>query len=147
MVTKRKHVTKQGFCKILWRKLHLRRSLLLVLIHFCWAGGGRGLGFGCGHFFEFEWKEEGVGASWFFLLLGWALIRGWALIWINTVCAFIKSCREKWLQLIDMTLTLQDSGEHDTKPYNLNILSKNIKVLLFRIFLILFPSACKYAIP
>ena len=66
MVTKRKHVTKQGFCKILWRKLHLRRRLLLVLIHFCWAGGERGLGFGCGHFFEFEWKEEGVGAYWFF---------------------------------------------------------------------------------
>ena len=47
---------------------------------------------------------------------------------------------------MDMTLTLQDSGEHDTKPYNLNVLSKNIKVLLFWIFLILFPSAFKYAI-
>ena len=47
---------------------------------------------------------------------------------------------------MDMTRTLQDSGEHDTKPYNLNILSKSIKVLLFWIFLILFPSASKYAI-
>ena len=27
------------------------------------------MGFGCGRFFEFEWKEE-----------GWALTRGWALI-------------------------------------------------------------------
>ena len=32
-------------------------------------GGGRGVGFGCGRLFEFEWKEE-----------GWALTRGWALI-------------------------------------------------------------------
>ena len=47
---------------------------------------------------------------------------------------------------MDMMLTLQDSGEHDTKPCNLNILSNNNKVLLFWIFLILFPSASKYAI-
>ena len=61
MVTKCKHATKQGFCKILLRKLHLQGSLLLVLTHFCSVGGGSGLGFGCGHFFEFEWKGEGVG--------------------------------------------------------------------------------------
>ena len=30
--------------------------------------------------FEFEWEEEGVGAY-----SSWALIRGWALIRINTV--------------------------------------------------------------
>ena len=43
MVTKkREDVTKQGFCKILWRKLRLRESLLLVLIQF--VGGGAGVG-------------------------------------------------------------------------------------------------------
>ena len=35
---KREDVTKQGFCKILKRKLSFRGSLLLVLTHF-WAGG------------------------------------------------------------------------------------------------------------
>ena len=54
--------------------------------------GGRGVGFGCGRLFEFEWKGEGVAAySWLgayqlFLPLGWAFIRGWALIRINTEC-------------------------------------------------------------
>ena len=49
---------------------------------------------------------------------------------------------------MDMTLTLQDLGERDREPYNLNILSKNIKLkfFVFWIFLILFPSASKYAI-
>ena len=31
--TKRQEVTKQGFCKILWRKLRPRKSLLLKFIH------------------------------------------------------------------------------------------------------------------
>jgi len=69
-LTKCEEVTKQGYCKILGRTLHLRGSLLLVLIQFQsqyhssgWGGGGR--------LFEFDWEEEGV---------GWALIRGWALI-------------------------------------------------------------------
>ena len=30
-------------------------------MHFC-VEGGRGVGFGCGGLFEFEWKEEEVGA-------------------------------------------------------------------------------------
>ena len=40
LITKRDEVTKQGFCKILWRKLRLREGLL----EFVWAGvcwGGR----------------------------------------------------------------------------------------------------------
>ena len=37
-MTKREDVTKQGSCKILWRKLRLRGSLLLLFIQF----GGRG---------------------------------------------------------------------------------------------------------
>ena len=45
-------------------------------------GGERGVGFGCGRLFEFEWKGEGVGAYSrlgaykLFLPLGWAFIRG-----------------------------------------------------------------------
>ena len=54
-VTKREEVTKQGFCKILWRKLGTWGSLLLEFIHSSgWDGGER--------LFEFDWEEEGVGA-------------------------------------------------------------------------------------
>ena len=58
---KTRRVTKQGFCKILRRKLIPRGSLLLVLIQFqfqshChssrWGGGGR--------LTEFYWEREGV---------------------------------------------------------------------------------------
>ena len=64
LIKKREEVTKQGFCKIFWRKLRPRGSLLLVLIQVqfqshCfsreWGGGGR--------LFEFDWKEEGVGVG------------------------------------------------------------------------------------
>ena len=47
LITKREEGTKQGFCKILWRKLRLRGRLLLVLIQFqshchlsLWGGVG-----------------------------------------------------------------------------------------------------------
>ena len=91
---KREDVTKQGSCKILWRKLRLRGSLLLVLIQF-WGGWGGG-----GRLFEFKWEWEGGRVAWalirgwalinFFCLkdrrlFKWALIRGWALIRKNTV--------------------------------------------------------------
>ena len=78
LITKREEVTKQGFCKMLWRKLRPQGSFLLQFIHSSGWGGGEPL-------FEFDWKEEGAGAYKLFLPLGWALIRGWALIWINTV--------------------------------------------------------------
>ena len=39
-MTKREDVTKQGSCKILWRKLRLRGSLLLLFIQFGGGGGG-----------------------------------------------------------------------------------------------------------
>ena len=55
LITKREEVTKQGFCKILWRKLRPRRSLLLEFIHASGWGGGERL-------LEFDWDEEGVGA-------------------------------------------------------------------------------------
>ena len=37
-------------------------------------------GVGGERLFEFDWEEEGMGAY-----SGWAVIRGWALIRINTV--------------------------------------------------------------
>ena len=79
VITKREDVTKQGFCKILWRKLCLLGSLLLELIQenlLNLGGGGweweSGWG-GGGRFIEFELDRKGGG-------VGWALIRGWALI-------------------------------------------------------------------
>ena len=55
LIRKREDVTKQDFCKILWRKLRPRGSLLLEFIHSRGWGGGERL-------FEFDWEEEGVGA-------------------------------------------------------------------------------------
>ena len=55
LITKRKEVTKQGFCKILSRKLRPGESLLLEFIHSSGWGGGERL-------FEFDWEEDGVGA-------------------------------------------------------------------------------------
>ena len=55
LIIKREEVTKQDFCKILWRKLRSRGSPLLEFIHSSgWNGGER--------LFEFDWEEEGVGA-------------------------------------------------------------------------------------
>ena len=51
VITKLEDVTKQGFCKILCRKLRLRGSLLLVLIQFFSVGRSNGVGWG-GHLFE-----------------------------------------------------------------------------------------------
>ena len=89
LLTKRKKVTKQGFCKRLRRKLRLRRSLLLVPIQFrfqsnCHSSGWGGVGaylslIGRGR----EW--------WWALIRGWALIRVWALIRINTVYKQIRA--------------------------------------------------------
>ena len=52
VLTKSEDARKQGFCKVLWRKLRLRVGLLLSLIGVFEVGSG----------------------------VGWALIRGWALI-------------------------------------------------------------------
>ena len=62
LITKREEVTKQGLCKILWRKLRPRGSVLVEFIHQSGWGGSKRL-------FEFDFEEE-----------GWAIIRGWALI-------------------------------------------------------------------
>ena len=55
LITKREEVTKQGFCKILWRKLRPRGSVPLEFIYSSGCGGGERL-------FDFDWEEEGVGA-------------------------------------------------------------------------------------
>ena len=55
VITKREEVTKQGFCKIRWRKLRTRGSLFLEFIHSSGCGGGERL-------FEFDWEGEGVSA-------------------------------------------------------------------------------------
>ena len=49
--TKCEEVTKQGFCKIFWRKLRPQGSLLLEFIHMGGWGGGE-------HLFEFDCEEE-----------------------------------------------------------------------------------------
>ena len=68
VTTKREDVTKQGSCKMLSRKLHLRESLLLVLVLIQFLGGGVGV------VAYLSLSGKGV---------GWALIRGWALINIS----------------------------------------------------------------
>ena len=82
-VTKREEVTKQGFCKILGRTLRLRGSLLLVLIQFQFQSHYRssrwgGRLFEAGRLLTFSAFRMGAYSR-------WALIRGWALIRINTV--------------------------------------------------------------
>ena len=103
--TKREDVTKQGFSKILWIKIRLRESLLFnstysisisislsltsIFSEFSgtafsmsdivgggWGGGGRF--FGTGRLLPFSAIRMGAYSR-------WALIRGSALIWINTV--------------------------------------------------------------
>ena len=44
VATKSEEVTKQGFCKILRKKLRLREGLLLSFIGVCVGGGGVGGG-------------------------------------------------------------------------------------------------------
>ena len=94
--TKRKDVTKQGFCKILWRKLRLQWSLLLVLIQFLGGVRGKGVGWG-GRLLTFSAFRIGAYSR-------WALIRGWALIRINTVSAEIlcwwRNTTQIWVVLL-----------------------------------------------
>ena len=73
VITKREDVTKQGFCKILWRKLRLREGLLLCLIWVCVGGSGVG-----GRLFE-------AGHLLTFSAFGMGAYSRWALIRINTV--------------------------------------------------------------
>ena len=63
VMTKLKDVTKQGSCKILWRKLRLQGSLLLVLIQFFWGGGWVG-GVGVGVVAYLSLSEIGREVGW-----------------------------------------------------------------------------------
>ena len=87
LITKREEVTKQGFCKILWRKLRLREGLLLSLIRLLLEFFLEGVGWG-GRLFEagrlLTFSAFSMGAY-----SRWALIRGWAIIRINTVIFFL----------------------------------------------------------
>ena len=101
VITKREDVTKQGSCKLLWRKLRLRGSLLSVIIQvfFFWGGGG-GAGWEregevrVGAYLSLSVRGRGWGGGgrlltfsvfWMGAYSRWALIRGWALFRINTV--------------------------------------------------------------
>ena len=92
LITKREEVTKQGFCKILWRKLRPNRIYSLKWVGWGWAliwvwlwGGGGG------RLLTFSAFRMGAYSR-------WALIRGWALIRINTVPSFRTLCPFKLLQ-------------------------------------------------
>ena len=94
VTTKLQDVTRQGSCKTLWRKLRLRGSVLLVLIQFFGggvvvvtylssSGSGREVGWG-GRLLTFSAFRMGAYSR-------WALIRGWALIRINTVFRMLRN--------------------------------------------------------
>ena len=85
LITRGEEVTKQGFCKILWRKLGPSSGKSLLRIYslkwvgwgwaliWVWLGGGGG-----GRLLTFSAFRMGAYSR-------WALIQGWALIRINTV--------------------------------------------------------------
>ena len=79
LITKSEDVTKQGFCKVLWRKLRLREGLLLSLIGVLWEGVGWGWAIIRG------WALITFSAFRMGAYSRWALIRGWALNRIHTV--------------------------------------------------------------
>ena len=64
-----------------------------MLIQFFFGGGGGGGWGGGGRLFEFMWEWEGGRVGWA-LIRGLALIRGWALNRINTVRQKIASERK-----------------------------------------------------
>ena len=79
VLTKSEDVAKQSFCKILRRKLRLREGLLLSLIGvFVGESEVGGRFFEAGRLLTFSAFSMGAYSR-------WALIRGWALIRINTV--------------------------------------------------------------
>ena len=74
LITKRDEVTKQGFCKTLWKKLRLvTRVLVLIQFQFQFIAT-QVSGVGVGAYLSLIGRRRGgVG-------VGWALIRSWALI-------------------------------------------------------------------
>ena len=117
LITKREDVTKQGFCKILWRKLRLRWSLSYYSTYSIFF------------LFWWEWKG-GLGRGWpllTFPALGWglwaysrwSLIWGWALIRINTVSQSTKYVKRRHIFL---NWVLREEGKFTAlcsrPPYN-----------------------------
>ena len=92
VITKRKDVTKQGFCKILRRKRCLWRVFYWYLFSFFFGGGGEKevrVGTGTCSYFSLSGRARGLGGGGClfeagrlltFSPLGWALTRDWALI-------------------------------------------------------------------
>ena len=118
--------TKQGFCKI----LHLQGSLFLVFIqNFSgWEGEGHGVGVGTyfepGHLRTFSAFRMGD-YSW------WALIRGWALIWINiystpTNLSYVLICIKEMeslnpiMSLSQGTLSNSNNSSNENDMYKSN---------------------------
>ena len=66
VITKHEDITKQGFCKTLWKKLRLQGSLFLVIIQFFGEGVGGEMGWGgSGRLFksDLEWEGGGLGVG------------------------------------------------------------------------------------
>ena len=119
-------VIRQGSCKILWRKLRLRRSLLLVLIqifgggvglvaYLSLSGSGREVGWGgclfeAGRLLTFSAFRMGAYSR-------WALIRGWALIRINHA---VNTWKISGMLIVWWAITC--SG-HVSKPQNHKLLN------------------------
>ena len=98
--TKREDVTKQGFCKILKKTPSSGESLISTYSIFLRVGSGKGGGVGVGAYFSWTGNRREVGWGGHLFEPGrlftfsafrmgaysrWTLIRGWALIRINTV--------------------------------------------------------------
>ena len=82
LITKSEDITKQGFCTIPEENSVFGRVSYYLLLEFLWEGvGWGGRLFEAGHLLTFSAFRMGA-------YLRWALIRGWALIRINTVLYF-----------------------------------------------------------
>ena len=93
LITKSEDVTKQGFYTILPEENSvLGRVSYYILLEFLWEGvGWGGRLFEAGRLLTFSAFRVGAYSR-------WALIRGWALIRINTVCMIsqTQSSLEAW---------------------------------------------------
>ena len=83
VITTSKDVTKQGFCKGSEENSVFGRVSYYLLLEFLWEGvGWGGRLFEAGRLLTFSAFRMGAYSK-------WALIRGWALIRINTVFPYI----------------------------------------------------------
>ena len=109
VTTKREDEKKQGFCKILWRKLRLRWSLSYFSTYSI--------------FFLFWWEGKGgLGGAWSLLTFstfGMGTYSRWALIRINTVSQSTKYVKSRH---IFVNWVLREEGKFTAlcsrPPYN-----------------------------